>query len=67
MTSHELARKMLEGPDIPVAVGQDVGVYYAGVSMFRVHPSGKRLLFDRDRTVRGEVQKEFFWISGPLI
>lgn len=67
MTSHELARKMLEGPDVPVAVGRDLSVYQAGLTMFRIHPNGRRLLFDGDRKVIGETEQQVFWISGPLL
>lgn len=66
-SSHELARRILAEPDMPVAVGRDLGLYQASAVDFRVHPDGKRLLFNADRKVAGETQERVFWISGPLI
>lgn len=67
MTTHQLAKRLLEGPDVRVCVGRDTVPYQANYTEFRIHPNGRRLLFDTDKKVIGETTEQVFWLAGPLI
>lgn len=67
MTTHQLAKRLLEGPDVRVCVQRDAEPYIADYTEFRIHPNGKRLLFDGDRKLPGETKETVFWLSGPLL
>jgi len=68
ITTHQLAKTMLEGPDVPVAVGRYLGIYGAHVTEFRVDKDNDHLRFNSNRVKPGETKQMVFWITGsPFI
>jgi len=67
LSTHELAKHLLEGPDVPVVVGRDIDIYQAGYTKFHVKEGGKYVLFNTDKKPVNSEEINCFWLSGPFI
>jgi hypothetical protein len=66
MTTHELAKILLESPNVRVAIGRDLIPYQCGLVNMRVSPADT-LLFNGDKQQPGEKREQIFWLAGPII
>jgi hypothetical protein len=66
MTTHELAKILLESPNVRVAFGRYLSPYQCSLVDMRVSAADK-LLFNADKKQSGEKREKLFWISEPFI
>ena len=64
LTTHQLAKILKEGPDVPVTVHKNVDIFAADIVMQRISADGKRVLFTSDKEESGEKKTKVFSLQG---